>query len=173
MIATLTNFWLYIYTQVRVVPQLNRRAATHRRHQHHHRSDHQGEEPPSSLSPTGSIINRLIADRGFVDAIEAGSFVWAANASRMDSLAFSHSSRSCSRVMTSGSASSGRLWPSKTVSLDENFTSKVFNPEVIFCSNDRASLYAALNFREPDEQLVPVCENHQKTLTGARTDLGH
>jgi hypothetical protein len=49
-------------------------------------------------------------------------------------------------VITSGMSSSGKAWPSVTAVQDP---SRVFNPEVVVSSKDRAFLYAALNFREP------------------------
>ena len=95
-----------------------------------------------------------------------------ANAARMEYLAFSHSSWSCSRAIISNGASLGRLWLSVTVNKDENSSSRVSKLEVVFFSRVWTFLYAALNFREPNEQLC-VGDNHQKASTGMRTDLGH
>ena len=94
--------------------------------------------------------HRFTTDRGRVDNCGTGSFFMVAKATQTEYLALSHSLRSSSGVITSGSAASGRTWPSVIVTQDESFLSKVFNPEVVFCSNERASLYTALNFREPN-----------------------
>ncbi len=98
---------------------------------------------------TSFITHRLITDWSPVDLTGAGPFFRVANAVHMEYLAFSHSLRSCSGVITSGSASSARSRPSATVIHDSN---RVFNPEFVFCSKDWAFLYTFLNFREPNEQ---------------------
>jgi hypothetical protein len=38
-----------------------------------------------------------------------------------------------------------------TTTQDEIFSIRIFNPEVVFFSKDKALLYAAVNFREPNE----------------------
>ncbi|SRR6266403_4894777 len=50
-----------------------------------------------------------------------------------------------------------------TETQDMSISSRVFNPEFIFCSKVKASLYASLNLREPNEQQCPLCvsDNHR------------
>lgn len=97
------------------------------------------------------LIHRLIGrDVSGADNCRAGLFFKVANAALTEFLAFTHSSRCRSRVFTSGSASSGWPWLSETATQNESFSSKL---EVVFCSKHRALLYAALNFREPNEHL--------------------
>ena len=50
----------------------------------------------------------------------------------------------------SGSDSSQR--ESVVTTQDARFPRKVFSPRIVFCSQDKACLYAALNFRGPDGQ---------------------
>jgi hypothetical protein len=69
-------------------------------------------------------------------------------------------------VITSWKSSSGKAWTSITVVQDP---SKVFNPDVVVASKDRALLYAALNFREP----AHLSKITIRASTGTRTDLGH
>jgi hypothetical protein len=83
-----------------------------------------------------------------------GSFFNLADATHTEYLSFSQSSRYRSRVITYGSAASGRTWPSVSVTQDKSLSNKVFNPEVISRSKRRALLYALLDFREP----APVCQ---------------
>ena len=107
------------------------------------------------------LFIHFITDWGRVDAsgaerkndCGAGSFFRIANAAQMENRAFSHSLWSRSRAIISGIASSGRPWPSVTMTQDESTSSKVFKPKAISCSKDKAFLYAALNFREPNERL--------------------
>ena len=128
---------------------------------------------------TRFISHRLITYRGRVDASEAERenncgaclFFIIASAACTDSPAFSHSSPSCSRVITSGGASSGRPWPSATTQ-NKSFSSRVFNPEIIFRSTDRALSYVTLNFRGP-AQLLSMITINQKVSTSTRTDLGN
>ena len=85
----------------------------------------------------------------------AGLFSMVANATRTEYLAFSHSSRSCSRVIISRGASLGGLWLSVTVNQDESSSSRVSKPDVVFFSKVWTLLYVALNFREPNK---PLCQ---------------
>jgi hypothetical protein len=74
------------------------------------------------------ISQRFTTDRGRVDASGAGSFFRLANAVLIESLASTHRSRSGFRETTPGSASSGKLWSSVTMTHDEGFSSSVFKP---------------------------------------------
>lgn len=97
---------------------------------------------------TSFLIHRLITDWSRVDTScadsEAGSSLRFANAARTEYLAFSHTSRSCSGMITSGKSSSRKTWQSVVQD-----SSRVPNPEVVVSSKYRAFLYAALNFRKP------------------------
>ena len=95
------------------------------------------------------INHCFITNRDRVDASGAGSFFRVANAALMESLASTHRSRSRSRVITSGNASSTKPWSSMAMIQHDSCSSRVFSPEVVFCSINKAFLYAALNFREP------------------------
>jgi hypothetical protein len=112
--------------------------------------------------PRQFISHRFVRDRR---GAERCSFFGSANAALKERPTFSHRSRSCSRADTFGSASPGRTWPSITMA---HFSSRVFSPEVSFCSKDRASLYLRLNLNEPN---TCVSDNHQKALNGTRTDI--
>lgn len=84
------------------------------------------------------------------------SFVRFANATRMESLAFSQaydSSRSCWRVGPFEGASPGG--PSLTAIQDDRSLSRAFSPTIVFSSSDTACLYTVLNFRGPREQQCP------------------
>jgi hypothetical protein len=114
------------------------------------------------------VNHRFITNRGRVDASGAGSFSRLANAALTESLASTHRPRSFSRVITSGSKSSERPWLSTTMTQDDSFSSRVSNPELVFCSRIRALLYAALNFREPAHV---VNDNRRMVSIGMTTDL--
>ena len=109
------------------------------------------------------VNHGFITNRGRVNASGAGSFFRVANAALTESLASTHRPRSFSRVITSPSTSSEMPWLSVTLTQEDSFSSRVFNPEVVFCSRNRALLYAALNFREP---VHFVNDNRQKVSIG-------
>ena len=126
------------------------------------------------------IIHRFITDpsRGRVDASGAErsniSGAWPlfsriTNAALMKFFAFTHRSRSRSRVITSGGSSPGGPWPSVTVTEDKSFSSRTFNSEVVFCSKDSASLYATLNFRGPNEHPVLMITVKMRKVVRGRT----
>ena len=109
------------------------------------------------------VNHGFIRNRGRVNASGAGSFFRVANAALTESLASTHRRRSFSRAITSPSTSSEMPWLSVTLTQEDSFSSRVFNPEVVFCSRNRALLYAALNFREP---VHFVNDNRQKVSIG-------